>query len=83
VVPEAAVQRSVDGSFVYVIDAEKKAQARPVQVAQLQDGIAVITGVQAGEHVVVSGQYKVKPGAPVSEVPMRSASAASVARNGQ
>ena len=76
VVPEAAVQRSPDGSFVYVIDAGRKAQARPVQVAQLQDGLAVVTGVTAGEHVVVSGQYKVKPGMAVNEVPQRAASAA-------
>lgn len=76
VVPEAAVQRSQDGSFVYVVDAEHKARNRPVQVAQLQDGIAVVTGVKAGDHVVVSGQYKIKPGSLVTEVPVRAASAA-------
>ena len=76
VVPQAAVQRSTDGSFVYVVDASRKAQSRPVQVLQVQDGIAVVTGVAAGEHVVVSGQYKIKPGASVIDVPMRAASAA-------
>jgi multidrug efflux system membrane fusion protein len=67
-VPQAAVQRSQAGTYVYVVDTQKHAAVRPVHVALEQDGIAVVdTGLQAGERVVVSGQYKLKPGMPVVE----------------
>ncbi len=77
-VPAAAVQRSQDGTFVWSIGAGGKAANAPVEVASIQDGIAVIArGVQAGEKVVVDGQYKLKPGIAVSEgasAPARGAS---------
>lgn len=76
-VPQQAVQRSQDGTFVYVVDAQQKAQLRPVRVSQEQDGISVIdSGLRAGERVVVDGQYKIKPGAAVMEAPARAAGAA-------
>ena len=79
-VPQQAVQRSQDGTFVYVVDAQQKAQLRPVRVSQEQDGISVIdSGLRAGERVVVDGQYKIKPGAAVMEAPARAAGSAAVA----
>ena len=67
-VPAAAVQRSQDGTFVWSIGAGGKAANQPVDVASIQDGIAVIArGVQAGQKVVVDGQYKLKPGIAVTE----------------
>ena len=36
---------------------------RPIDVLQIQDDKAVIAkGLQAGETVVLDGQYKIKPG---------------------
>ncbi|MDB5760808.1 MAG: putative Co/Zn/Cd efflux system rane fusion protein [Burkholderia sp.] len=65
-VPAAAVQRGQRGTFVYVVGDGNKAQARPIDVLQIQDGKAVIAkGLEAGESVVVDGQYKIKPGMPV------------------
>lgn len=67
-VPEAAVQHSQQGTYVYVIDPQQRAHVRPVHLAQEQDGIAVVdAGVRAGERVVVNGQYKLKPNARVAE----------------
>lgn len=67
-VPASAIQRSQDGTYVYLVGADGKAQDRKVTVDRIQDGIAVISkGLQTGEHVVVDGQYKLKPGAPVTE----------------
>jgi multidrug efflux system membrane fusion protein len=61
-VPQAAVQRSQQGTFVYVVDAQGRARVRPVHVAQEQDGISVIDkGLAAGERVVTNGQYKLQP----------------------
>jgi hypothetical protein len=42
----------------------------------MQDGTAVISsGLAAGQHVVIDGQYKLKPGSKVTEV-VRAASGA-------
>lgn len=61
-VPQAAVQRSQTGTYVYVVDAQKRAQIRPIHVGLEQDGISVIdNGLKAGERVVINGQYKLKP----------------------
>ncbi len=69
-IPEAAVQRSQTGVYTYVVDeATKTAQSRPIDVVQIQDGIAVVrSGVNANDRVVVDGQYKLKPGSKVQEV---------------
>jgi multidrug efflux system membrane fusion protein len=52
-----------------VVEADgKTVQSRPVTVAQVQDGLAVIeSGIAAGERVVVDGHYKLKPGAHIVE----------------
>ena len=81
-VPEAAVQRSQTGVYVYVVDeATKTVRNQPVTVVQMQDGTAVIgSGLAASERVVVDGQYKLKPGSKVTEVARGAAGAASGGR---
>jgi multidrug efflux system membrane fusion protein len=65
-VPAAVVQRSQAGTYAYVVDADDKAQMRPIDVLQIQDDKTVITkGLKAGETVVLDGQYKIKPGVAV------------------
>ena len=55
----AAVQQGPKGSFVWVIEPDGKAQVRPVSVAQISGGRALIdSGLQANEKVVVQGQYR-------------------------
>jgi len=67
-VPQAAVQRSQQGTYVYVVDSHNHAQMRNVRVAQEQDGISVIaSGLAAGERVVTNGHYKLQPDALVAE----------------
>ena len=84
-VPEAAVQRSQSGVYIYVVDEENKTvKNQPVTVLQVQDGIAVIGGgLAANERVVVDGQYKLKPGSRVAEVARGGASAASGGGSGK
>ncbi len=69
-VPEAAIQRSQSGVYVYVEDdATKTVRNQLVSLAQIQDGTAVVSmGLSPGERVVVDGQYKLKPGVKVVEV---------------
>lgn len=82
-VPAPVVQRAQSGTYAYVVGTDGKAQMRPIDVLQIQDGKAVITkGLQAGETVVLDGQYKIKPGAPVVARQNTTASGTSVASEG-
>ena len=66
-VPSQTVQQGPDGDYAYVIDKDDTVERRPVKVADVQDGMAVVTkGLKAGERVVVSGQYRLTEGARVS-----------------
>jgi len=65
-VPSQTVQVGPNGNYVYVITSEQKVERRPVEVAAVQDGIAVVTkGLSPGEKVVVDGQYRLTEGARV------------------
>lgn len=67
-VPAAAVQRSQDGTYVYVVNTDSTVKNQPIQLANIQDGVAVIDkGLNPGQRVVVDGQYKLKPGIKVIE----------------
>ncbi|MBS0657875.1 MAG: efflux RND transporter periplasmic adaptor subunit [Verrucomicrobia bacterium] len=63
VVPASVVQRGPQGAFAYVVKADKSAEQRPIKVAQIEGGEALIEeGLRPGETVVVDGQYKLQPG---------------------
>ena len=63
----SAVQQGSQGSYVYVINADNTVAVRPVAVAQVSGGQALIDkGLTANEQVVVDGQYKLQPGARVN-----------------
>jgi membrane fusion protein, multidrug efflux system len=65
----SAVQQGPNGAFVWAIGADGTVQTRPVTVAQISDGQALIDfGLQANENVVVDGQYRLQPGALVQEL---------------
>jgi multidrug efflux system membrane fusion protein len=61
---DRAVQSDQDKKFLYVIDADGKAQSRFVKTGPLQaDGLRVITDrLQAGDWVVVGAMQQVRPG---------------------
>jgi multidrug efflux system membrane fusion protein len=65
-IPEAAVQRNTDGLFVWVIKPDSSVDYRPIQGGPTKDGMTVVrSGLEAGERIVVSGQYRLKPGTKV------------------
>jgi membrane fusion protein, multidrug efflux system len=65
-VPQRAVLEGPKGKFVYVVDAESKAEARPVQVGDWAGEAWVIdSGLAPGDKVIVDGVMKIGPGAPV------------------
>jgi multidrug efflux system membrane fusion protein len=62
-VPTNALQQNDGGQFVYVVGADKKVSVQPVEVTQRLHAVALIAkGLQAGETVVVQGQYRLTPG---------------------
>ena len=78
--PQRAVMQGPQGNFVWVVDAESKAQFRPVTVGQLMNDRWIIAdGLQSGERVVVDGGIKLAPGVTVKPVEADAASAPAAA----
>lgn len=69
-IPRVAVLSDQQGNFVYIVDAEKKAQPRRVTLGQSTPALAAIaSGLQDGDTVVVDGLQRIRPGAVVNPVP--------------
>src|SRR5271166_5976363 len=69
-IPRAAVLSDQQGDYVYVVDAQNKAQRRPIQLGQSTPSTAVITnGLNEGELVISEGLQRVRPGEVVSPGP--------------
>jgi membrane fusion protein (multidrug efflux system) len=69
-IPRAAVLSDQQGDYVYVVDAQNKAQVRRIQQGQSTPTVAVITsGLKQGELVVSEGVQRVRPGEAVSPGP--------------
>jgi multidrug efflux system membrane fusion protein len=67
VVPDAAVQASQQGNFVYVMKADHTVEVRPVAIAWTDSGESVVqNGVRPGEVVVTDGQLRLTAGAHVT-----------------
>jgi multidrug efflux system membrane fusion protein len=66
-VPASVVQQGPQGAYAYVVNPDSTVAVRPVKVAQISDGQALIdSGLEANEQVVVDGQYKLQPGTRVT-----------------
>jgi membrane fusion protein (multidrug efflux system) len=78
VVPQLAVQQGSNGHLVYVVNPGGSAEVRPVVVGNYfgEKDIVVLTGLHAGDRVVVDGVLKVIPGQPVKIVEPGEAAAA-------
>lgn len=71
-VPAAAVQTGPEGSYAYVVGENATVAMRPITVAQTESNTALIgSGLEAGERIVVAGQYRLDQGTKVkpSEAP--------------
>jgi len=65
-VPSQTIEAGPNGSYAYVIKSDDTVERRAVEVASVQDGIAVVTkGLTPGERVVVDGQFRLTEGAHV------------------
>ncbi|HEX5629028.1 MAG TPA: efflux RND transporter periplasmic adaptor subunit [Usitatibacteraceae bacterium] len=66
VVPVQAVQTGPEYRFVFVIGDDRKVALRKVGVEYIDEGIAVVTGIEPGTKVVVEGAQNLRPGSLVS-----------------
>jgi RND family efflux transporter MFP subunit len=65
-VPTAAVQRSQNGNYVFIVQ-DGKAHVQPVKVSRTFQGISIIvSGLSGGEDVIVDGQLLLSEGTPVA-----------------
>jgi membrane fusion protein, multidrug efflux system len=65
-VPTSAIQRGPQGTYVYVVKADRTVTIRPVTIGNVQGGEAsVSTGLADGEPVVVEGAERLREGAKV------------------
>jgi membrane fusion protein, multidrug efflux system len=66
-VPAAVAQQGPNGPYAYIVKPDLTVETRPIKVAQISEGQALIdSGLEANEQVVVDGQYKLQPGAHVT-----------------
>ena len=69
-IPRSAVLSDQQGTYVYVVDADNKAQQRRIQLGQSTATTAVVTGgLTEGEQVIADGIQRVRPGVVVSPAP--------------
>jgi multidrug efflux system membrane fusion protein len=66
-VPAVAVQRGPKGPFVYAVSADQKAVMRPVEVADTEGELAIISkGIEPSDTIVIDGQSQLRPGSLVA-----------------
>lgn len=68
--PQRAVQMTVNGPVVMVVDAENKVGVRPIKTSGMSGSSWIVTaGLKEGEKVIVEGHMKAPPGSTVKPVP--------------
>ena len=84
VVPGVTIQRGSQGMFVYVVTENQTAELRMVTIKSTEgNDVAIASGLQAGETVVLEGMDKVQDGARVDvQTPGQSADDAPAGRRG-
>jgi multidrug efflux system membrane fusion protein len=69
-IPDRALGSDQAQKFVYVVNAEKKVEFRPVTIGPIIDGLRVVkTGLKPGESIIVEGLLRVRPGIVVDAKP--------------
>jgi membrane fusion protein (multidrug efflux system) len=69
-VPQRAVLQGPQGPFVFVVSGDEKVEIRDVAASDWKgDQWLIDRGLNAGDRVVVNGEMKIGPGAPVKTVP--------------
>ncbi|HEY7929585.1 MAG TPA: efflux RND transporter periplasmic adaptor subunit [Steroidobacteraceae bacterium] len=65
--PNAAVQTGPDGPFTYVVNSDSTVEVRALKLGEQSGDVTVVRqGLNVGERVVTSNQFRLEPGARVS-----------------
>jgi RND family efflux transporter MFP subunit len=72
-VPSEAIIINPRGRIVYIVDSEGKAVTKPVKVVYEYQGTSIVTGIEAGDKVVVEGKQNLRPGSKVREAKTKNA----------
>ncbi len=68
-VPQVAVQETIEGKFVLVVDDQNRVVQRFIQTGPREGALLVVeSGLGAGDRVIVEGLQKVRPGITVDAV---------------
>jgi RND family efflux transporter MFP subunit len=67
VIPAQAIVTGPNEKFVYLIKPDSTVAAQKVAVVNIEQGEAVVTGLQPGARIVVEGAQNLRPGARVKE----------------
>jgi membrane fusion protein, multidrug efflux system len=79
-IQDRAVGTDLDKRYVFVVKGDRSIEYRPVLLGPLVDGLRVVRGgLQAGDHIVVSGLQHVRPGVTVEPVMVAMDTAAELA----
>ena len=63
-IPQNAVMRDGQGAFVYIVDSDGKVEQRMIKTHGLTSENWIVTGsINDGDHVVIEGLQKIRPGA--------------------
>lgn len=82
-IDERAVGTDQAKRFVLVVGEGNQTAYREVRLGSMQDGLRVVeSGLTAGEHIVVNGLQRVRPGDPVSPNPVPMGGSAIAATKG-
>jgi membrane fusion protein (multidrug efflux system) len=68
--PQLAVLNSDQGKFVFVVNEKNQATPRPVVAGEWKGkDWVILSGLQAGDKVIIDNLIKVRPGMPVTNMP--------------
>ena len=79
--PDRALGSDQAQKFVYVVNAEKKVEFRPIKIGPMIDGLRVVKeGLKPGEQVIVEGLLRVRPGIVAETKPWETATQSDAAK---
>jgi membrane fusion protein (multidrug efflux system) len=80
VLPQRAIQDLQGKNYVWVLDAQGKAEQRDVQMGpRIGQNWLVAKGLNVGDRVIIDGVQRLKPGVPVNPKPYTPAAQATAA----
>jgi multidrug efflux system membrane fusion protein len=66
--PTPAVQLGPNGPFTYVVKSDSTVEVRPLKIGDESDGVTIVkSGLDLGEQVVTSNQYRLQSGVHIQE----------------